>query len=476
MIHSGLLTDLYELTMIQGYFLKKCNPTVVFDMFFRTQPFASGFSVFAGLEDLLHALEKFEFEDEDIEYLRGLGYFHEEFLTYLRDFHFNGEVYSMDEGTVVFPGEPLLRIHSSLIEAQIIESLLLNILNFQSLIATKAARIYLATNGGKLLEFGLRRAQGRDGALSAARASYIGGATATSNTLAGKLYHIPVSGTMAHSWVMAYGSELESFHKFADIYPDMAILLIDTYDTLGSGIENAITVGRELKKRGKRLGVRLDSGDLGYLSTAVRKKLDDAGLEDAYITVSNDLNEEIIHQLVTDGAPIDMWGVGTQLVTGGNTAAFSGVYKLVQKENDGLMIPTLKVSNNVEKTTNPGAKQVYRFFDQQGQAMADLITLEDEEFENGRPYHFYHPMSYNAHFTISNYADARSLLHKKMENGKICVDLPELKKIRDYTLSQLASIDSTYKRILNPHIYKVSLSRALRNLKYRMIDETKRKQ
>ncbi|MDY7028283.1 MAG: nicotinate phosphoribosyltransferase, partial [Spirochaetota bacterium] len=381
--------------------------------------------------------------------------------------------FAMNEGQVIFPGEPLLRIHSHLIEAQIVESLLLNILNFQSLVATKAARIYLASKEGKVLEFGLRRAQGTDGALSAARAAFIGGAAATSNTLAGRLYDIPVSGTMAHSWVMAFTSELESFHKFAELYPDKSILLIDTYDTLGSGIDNAIKVGHILKKQGHRLGVRLDSGDLAYLSQRIRARLDDAGLEDAFITVSNDLNEEIIHQLVTDGAPIDMWGVGTHLVTGGSTAAFSGVYKLAAKEMDGRMVPTIKVSNNVEKTTNPGVKQVYRFFDQEGLAIADLITLAEENFDPGRPHALYHPISPNAHFVLEKYADAKPLLTRKMAEGKICGDLPSLRDIRDNTLRNIATIDRTYKRIINPHIYKVSLSTALKNLKYRMIDEFK---
>lgn len=473
MKHSGLLTDLYELTMIQGYFLKKRNPKVVFDMFYRTQPFSSGFSIFAGLEDLLHALEGFSFSDDDLRYLEGLGYFKSDFLAYLKDFKFSGDVFTMDEGQVIFPGEPLLRIHSHLIEAQIVESLLLNILNFQSLVATKAARIYLASREGKVLEFGLRRAQGTDGALSAARAAFIGGAAATSNTLAGRLYDIPVSGTMAHSWVMAFTSELESFHKFAELYPDKSILLIDTYDTLGSGIDNAIKVGHILKKQGHRLGVRLDSGDLAYLSQRIRARLDDAGLEDAFITVSNDLNEEIIHQLVTDGAPIDMWGVGTHLVTGGSTAAFSGVYKLAAKEINGRMIPTIKVSNNVEKTTNPGVKQVYRFFDQDGLAIADLITLAEENFDSGRSHALYHPISPNAHFVLEKYADAKPLLSSKMTEGKICGDLPSLRDIRNNTLRNIATIDRTYKRIINPHIYKVSLSTALKNLKYRMIDEFK---
>lgn len=470
---SALLTDLYELTMMQGYFLKERNPRVVFDMFFRTHPFNSGFSVFAGLEDMLKAVEEFRFTDEDIEYLESLNLFHDSFLDFLRNFSFAGDIYSMPEGSVIFPGEPLLRVHSRLIEAQLIESMLLNTLNFQSLVATKAARIYYASEAGKILEFGLRRAQGWDGALSATRAAYIGGALATSNTLGGKIYGIPVSGTMAHSWVMAFKSELESFEKFAELYPDKAILLIDTYDTLGSGIENAIKVGTELKKQGQRLGVRLDSGDLSYLSQKVRKRLDAAGLEDAYITVSNDLNEEIIHQLVTDGAPIDMWGVGTHLVTGGNTAAFSGVYKLAAKETDGLMVPTLKVSNNIEKTTNPGSKQVYRFFDNEDMALGDLITLEEENFDPTRPHTLYHPMYPNTHFTLKKYKSAKPLIEKKMAGGKICAELPKLADIRSYTLEQLRSFDPTYKRIINPHIYKISLSTALKNLKFRMIDEFK---
>lgn len=473
MKQSALLTDLYELTMMQGYFFKDRNPHVVFDMFFRNQPFHSGFSVFAGLEDMLRTLENFTFSPEDIDYLAGLNLFHDQFLEYLRNFRFSGDIYSMDEGSIIFPGEPILRVHSPLIEAQLIESMLLNTLNFQSLVATKAARIYHAAEHGKILEFGLRRAQGRDGALSATRAGYIGGCLATSNTLGGKMYNIPVSGTMAHSWVMAFRSELESFEKFAELYPDKAILLIDTYDTLGSGIENAIKVGKKLKEQGKKLGVRLDSGDLSYLSHKIRKKLDEAGLEDAYITVSNDLNEEIIHQLVTDGAPIDMWGVGTNLVTGGNTAAFTGVYKLAAKEVDGLMVPTLKVSNNNEKTTNPGAKQVYRFYDDDNSAIADLITLTEENFDHTRPHSFYHPMYPNTHFTLNRYKTAKPLLHKKMTDGRICVDSPKLADIRAYALQEMDSFDPTYKRIINPHIYKVSLSTALKNLKYRMIDEFK---
>ncbi|MFO7850404.1 MAG: nicotinate phosphoribosyltransferase [Spirochaetia bacterium] len=471
MTKSALLTDLYELTMIQGYYIKQRNPRVIFDMFFRSPPFSSGFSIFAGLQPLLESLEEFSFSEEDMEYLSSTGLFKSDFLDYLRDFSFTGDIYAMNEGTVIFPGEPLLRIHSSLIEAQLIESMLLNVINFQSLIATKAARIYLASNCGKVLEFGLRRAQGWDGALSASRAAYIGGASATSNTLAGKTYGIPVSGTMAHSWIMAFSSEYEAFESFAEIYPDKTILLIDTYDTLGSGIEHAITVGKKLKEKGKRFGVRLDSGDLSYLSQRVRERLDSAGLEDAQITVSNDLNEEIIHQLVNDNAPIDLWGVGTHLVTGGSTASFSGVYKLAAKEFDGMMLPTIKVSNNIEKTSNPGCKQVYRFFDKKGYALADLITLSEQNLNLSRPHTFYHPMHPNTYFTLYSYGDAKPLLAPKMTGGRILDSPSSLEAIRTHTLEQLDSFDRTYKRIINPHIYRVSISTALKNLKLRMIDE-----
>ncbi len=474
MKHSALLTDLYELTMTQGYYHTKQNPQVVFDMFFRNHPFGSGFSIFAGLDSFLEALVNFRFFDEDLEYLHSQGYFSEDFLDFLRDFRFTGSVYAMDEGTIIFPGEPLLRVHSNLIEAQLIESMLLNIINFQCLVATKAARIYHAAEEGKLLEFGLRRAQGWNGALSASRAAYVGGAAATSNTLAGKTYGIPVSGTMAHSWVMAFDSELESFEKFAELYPNKSIFLIDTYDTLGSGIDNAITVGKKLKEQGHSIGVRLDSGDLSYLSGKVRKRLDRAGLEDAVITASNDLTEEIVHQLVTDGAPIDMWGVGTHLVTGGNSASFSGVYKLAAKGRNGLMVPTIKVSNTIEKTTEPGIKQVYRFYDKENHAIADLVTLEEENFNPHRPHVFYHPKyPDSSHFTLSSFGSAVPLLKQRVAKGQIVSSRPPLEKIREHTISQLHTFDRSYKRIINPHLYKISLSTALKNLKLRMMDEQK---
>ncbi len=473
MKRSGLLTDLYELTMMQGYLLRKREEKVVFDMFFRKQPFNGGYSVLAGVDEILSILEEFSFSDDDIEYLKSLGKFEKEFLDYLKTFKFSGDVYSMNEGEIVFPIEPLIRIHSSIVEAQLIESILLNTINFQTLIATKAARVVHAAQGNPVLEFGLRRAQGFDGALSAARAAYIGGVAGTSNTLAGKLFNIPVSGSMAHSWVMAFDNEYQAFKAFADLYPDSAILLIDTYDTLESGIENAIKVGLELKKKGKPIMVRLDSGDLFYLSKKIRKKLDDAGLKDAKIIVSNDLNEEIIHQLVTDGAPIDIWGVGTQLVTGGNDSAFGGVYKLAAKEADGEFIPTIKVSNNAEKTTNPGIKQVYRFFDGEGIAAGDLIALDSEKMEFGRPYKFYHPVYFHEKYIIEGYCKIKPMLELKMKRGKRLFPPESLEKIKNRVQTNLKDFDDTHKRIINPHIYKVSLSEQEKKLKAELTDEFK---
>ena len=462
----ALLTDLYELTMMQGYHHYRMERRAVFDMFFRRQPFGGGFSVFAGLEDLLRTVESLRFTDDDIAYLRGLGLFGDEFLQYLGDFRFSGDIWAVPEGTLVFPGEPLIRVHATMLEAQLIESFLLNTINFQTLVATKTARIYLASHGGAIAEFGLRRAQGVDGALSASRAAFIGGATATSNTLAGKRFGIPVTGTMAHSWVMAFASELESFRRYADLYPEKATLLIDTYETLGSGIENAIIVGRELKDRGQGVGVRLDSGDIQYLSKQVRRRLDAAGLPDAKIAVSNELDEQIIHQLVAAGSPVDMWGVGTQLVTGGGDPALTGVYKLAARETeDGTFLPTMKVSDNPAKSTNPGIKQVWRFYGRDNYPLADLISLEDRPPDPTRPVRLYHPSGDYRSFTLEECSTCEPLLIKQMESGRVVAELPSLEAIRRRTLGNLASLDETYTRIINPHIYKVSVSRELRSLK-----------
>jgi nicotinate phosphoribosyltransferase len=379
-------------------------------------------------------------------------------------------------------------VHGSLIETQLVESILLNTVNFQTLIATKAARICQAAEGGTVIEFGLRRAQGVDGALSAARAAFIGGAAATSNTLAGKRYGIPVRGTMAHSWIMAFASEREAFEKYAETYPDGSILLIDTYDTLGSGIENAIVVGQRLMQAGhKGFGVRLDSGDLEYLSKKVRERLDAAGLRSARIVASNELDEHIIAQLVTSKAPIDVWGVGTNLVTGGGDPALTGVYKIAAKQaadagrsprkqagkqsaHGGRWVPAIKVSNNPDKVTNPGVKQVWRFTNGEGSPIADLVCLEDEQVASGRPYRFHHPGDYRS-FTLSEYSAIRPLLVPVMRGGAPLRDPPLLAEMQRRAREGLRTLDDTYKRLINPHVYKVSLSGRLKALKQRLIEQ-----
>ncbi len=471
---SALLTDFYELTMSQGFFTTGKNPSVVFDMFYRTQPFNGGYAIFCGLKDIIEIIASFHFSGEDIAYLRRQQLFSDDFLAFLADFSFSGDIYAMDEGSVIFPGEPLIRVHSSLIEAQLVESILLNTINFQTLIATKMSHVYHASQYGKVMEFGLRRAQGIDGAISASRAAFIGGAYATSNTLAGSRYGIPVSGTMAHSWVMAFSDELEAFRAYATIFPDNCVFLIDTYDTLNSGIGNAITVGLELQQKGKNFGVRIDSGDLSYLSRRVRDRLDAAGLSDAFIVASNDLNEDIIYQLISDGAPIDIWGVGTHLVTGGSQAAMNGVYKLCAlKEPDGTYIPTMKVSNTLTKTTDPGIKQVYRFYDEQGLALADLITLDSEAIPAGCDYRFLHPFNATDHFTLhaGDYATIRPMLSKRMSNGRLTAELPDLASLQKYVQRELMTLDKSFKRLINPHVYKVSHSQQLKQTKMKLIEQ-----
>lgn len=473
---SALITDFYELTMMQGYFLNNENPDVVFDMFYRTNPFGGGYAVFAGLGELIPQLESLNFSANDIAYLKSLNMFDERFLDYLSTYRFHGDIYAMKEGTTVFPGEPLVRVHTSLIDAQLIESLLLNTINFQTLIATKSMRVCTAAKDGVVMEFGLRRAQGVDGGLSASRAAYIGGCKLTSNTLAGKVFGIPVGGTMAHSWVMAYDNELEAFREFAKIYPNNCILLIDTYDVLGSGIENAIIVGKEQKAKGLKMGVRIDSGDLSYLAREVRQRLDDAGLTDATICVSNDLTEQIINTLVTDGVPINSWGVGTNLVTGGDQAALGGVYKLAAKQRkDGSFQPTMKISNSYAKTTNPGIKQVYRFYGNDDVAIADLITLDDENIKMGDDILFYHPFSDGDLFLLRNgkYSRIEKLLNCVMKDGKSLVEKQPLKEIQDFAKESNSQIHRSHKRYINPHIYKVSLSKKLKELKHDLMLEAK---
>ncbi|ULQ61220.1 nicotinate phosphoribosyltransferase [Brucepastera parasyntrophica] len=466
MMDSALFSDFYELTMAQGFWKQQKNSPSVFDMFFRRQPFNGGFSVFAGLEPLIDIIEQFSFSEDDLAYLDSTGMFEKGFLDYLKNFRFSGELYAMNEGTVIFPNEPLIRVHAPVIECAIIEGLVLNTVNFQSLIATKTARIWLASNKGSIMEFGLRRAQGYNGAMSASRAAFIGGVAGTSNTLAGKKYNIPVMGTMAHSWVMSFPTEEEAFDAYASMYPGKSVFLIDTYNTLESGIHAAIASGRKLAEKGYNFGIRLDSGDIQYLSTKVREKLDKAGLPDAAITVSNELTEEIIQSLIFNKAPIDSWGVGTHLVTGGSESSFTGVYKLsAHTGTDGKLAPAMKLSDNPEKTTNPGVKQVWRLFNDDGTIKADVLALDEETITAGETNRYYHPSNDYQTFSFSA-AKAEPLLSKKMSGGKRFAREQSLDEIRTALRSGLDQLDYSYKRFLNPHLYKVSLTARLRDMKF----------
>lgn len=466
MITSALFTDFYELTMAQGFWKKNKNTPSVFDMFFRRQPFNGGFAILAGTEPLLNAIAEFRFSESDIRYLQSLGIFAEDFLDFLRGFRFSGDIWTMEEGSVVFPNEPLLRIHGSVVECALLEGLVLNTINFQSLIATKTARIWLAAKKGPIMEFGLRRAQGCDGAMSATRAAYIGGAAGTSNTLAGKEFGIPVMGTIAHSWVMSFPDEETAFDAYAEIYPGNTCFLLDTYDTLESGIKAAIAAGKRLVPRGYNFSVRLDSGDIQYLSTKVREELDKAGFPEAKITVSNELTEEIIESLVNNHAPIDSWGVGTHMVTGGNESSFTGVYKLAARTGgtDGALVPAMKFSDNPEKTTNPGIKQVWRLYNADGTFKADILAEENEHIAPGEMRKYFHPANDWKSFSFSA-ARTEPLLRRKMRNGIRCEAEKTIDESRAHMEASLDRLDGSYKRILNPHIYKVSLTEQLRQEK-----------
>jgi len=481
---SALFTDFYSLTMAQGFWKNKRTECAVFEMFFRQNPFGGGYSIFAGLGTLLEKLSSFSFSDEDIAYLKTLDVFEDGFTDYLKSFSFKGALWAMDEGTVVFPHEPVIRVEGNLVECQIIEGLILNVINFQMLVATKTCRIWLASGKGNVMEFGLRRAQGPDGAMSASRAAFIGGANGTSNTLAGKIFGIPVMGTMAHSWIMSFDKEEEAFDAYAQLYPQRSIFLIDTYDTLKSGIYSAINVGKKLAAKGINFGVRLDSGDIQYLSVEVRKKLDEAGLKKAFITVSNDLDENIIETLVKEHAPVDSWGVGTRLVTGASAAAFPGVYKLasLMKNSESnppskiIHVPVMKFSDNPEKTTNPGVKQVWRIKDKNASAVADVLGIDDNSeksdvLKEGERYCFWHPAADYRNFVHTIEGSVEPLLKKRIDGGVLKEDKKTLTEIKSHAVSDLECFDSTYKRLLNPHIYKVSMTGNLRSLKLELIQK-----
>jgi len=454
--HAALYSDYYQLIMAQGYFLAgKINTNAVFDYSFRENPFGSGYVVFAGLSDVLEILETLRFEDEEIEYLRSLG-FREEFLQYLKHFRFTGTIYAMHEGEIVFPIEPIVRVEGSLIETQFIETLLLNLVNFQSLIATKASRIRYAAGNRKLIDFGLRRAQGLGG-IHASKAAIIGGVDATSNLCAAFNYSLQVSGTQEHSWIQSFGDELTAFRKFAEIYPDNCTLLVDTYNTTRSGLPNAIKVGKEMETRGQRLkAIRLDSGDLATLSKRARVSLDAAKLNYVQIIASNQLDEILIASLIQQGAPIDTFVVGTRLLTAHNCPALRGVYKQSIIGDQ----PTIKFSDNYMKTTLPGRKKVMRYLDTNGQFNSDGIMLDNEEGIEI----FYHPFYTEQTRNVGEFT-SKLLMSKVMEDGKIIGKMPTAEESARYVSNRFACLLGEYKRFENPQVYKIGISPSLMRLR-----------
>ncbi|MBF0406841.1 MAG: nicotinate phosphoribosyltransferase [Candidatus Riflebacteria bacterium] len=473
-MNLAMLTDLYQFSMLYGYHLSGTDRKMAnFDVFFRRHPFNGGFAVFAGLADLLAALQNFHFSDSDLEYIKSLGLKDAGFIEKLKNFHFSGDIFSFPEGSICFPGEPLMRFSGPLFEVQLLETLVLNIINFQTLIATKSARIFEASGKSAVVEFGLRRSHGPDGGLSASRAAYIGGCVATSNVLAGQKYGIPVKGTMAHSWIMSFPNELISFREYAKAFPDSSVFLVDTYNTLADGVPNAITVGLEMKKHGHTLkGIRLDSGDLAYLSVEARKMLDEAGLTETKILASNDLDEWIVDALRHEGAKIDIWGIGTKLVTGSPDSALGGVFKLSAIENeDGVIIPKIKVSQNEEKTTNPGLKSVYRVYDTSGMMTGDIICLADEIPTDESFKLAIHPLNEYKFFRVTPEYSIKAMMKKVFSNGVIVDGTEKLSDIRNRVLGELEKLHSSHKRLVNPHYYKVSLSQKLFRLRKSLLEK-----
>lgn len=470
-----LLTDLYELTMMQGYFNNKTNEKVVFDVFYRKNPSGSAYAICAGLDQVIDYIKNQTFEEEDIEYLRSTGFFNEPFLEYLSTFKFTGDIYAIPEGTVVFPKEPLLKVVAPIMEAQLVETAILNIINHQSLIATKASRVDYAAGGG-VMEFGLRRAQGPDAGVYGARAAVIGGCVGTSNVLAGKMFDIPVKGTHAHSWIMSFKTELEAFRNYAMAYPDNCLLLVDTYDTLKSGVPHAIQVFDEMKAKGiksKLYGIRLDSGDLAYLTKKARKMLDDAGHKDAIISASSDLDEYVIESLQRQGAKITSWGVGTNLITSADCPAFGGVYKLAAiQQEDGTFKPKIKVSENIEKVTNPGNKTVFRLYDNAtGKIKADLIALADETYSGDNDLMIFDPIAtWKRTYLEAGTYTVRELLVPVFIEGKCVYESPAVMDIRDYCAKELNTLWDESRRFVNPQEVYVDLSKPLFELKNELLD------
>ena len=472
----SLLMDFYELTMANGYFKDdKQNQIAVFDVFFRSIPDGGGYAVFAGLEQVIDYIKNLSFSESEITYLRSKKVFDEGFLTYLKNFKFTSDVYAMKEGTPIFPHEPILIVKGPIIECQIIETMILLTINHQSLIATKASRIVHAAQGRAVLEFGARRAHGYDASIYGARAAYISGAIGSSNTYVDYMYQIPAIGTMAHSYIQSYDSEYEAFRAYALTYPNNTVLLVDTYNTLKEGIPNAIKIHKEvLEPMGHRLkGIRLDSGDLTYLTKEARKMLDQNGLQDVKITVSNSLDEYLIKELIHQGAQIDAFGVGERLVTARSEAVFGGVFKLSGIEENGQITPKIKISENIQKTTTPGFKQVYRFYDELGMAEADVITLHEETIDQTKPYHLFDPNFPWKSKIIDKYT-AVPLLVPIFKKGELVYKLPKLEQIRNHAKIEHDKLWPEVLRLEHPHEYYVDLSQDLWDLKQAMIKKYKK--
>ncbi len=476
-LNLSLLTDLYELTMMQGYFKSNTNDMVVFDAYYRTNPSNGGYAVCAGLAQVIDYVKNLHFDEEDISYLRSLGIFAEDFLEYLGTFRFSGDIYAIPEGTVVFPREPLVKVIAPIMEAQLMETALLNIINHQSLIATKAARVCYAAQGDGVMEFGLRRAQGPDAGTYGARAAIIGGCIGTSNVLTGQLFDVPVKGTHAHSWIMSFPDEYTAFKTYADLYPSACILLVDTYDTIKSGIPNAIRVFTELRDAGAALsfyGIRMDSGDLAYLSKKARKMLDDAGFPDAVISASNDLDEYLIESLKLQGATITSWGVGTSLITSKDCPAFGGVYKLAAIQNEkGEFVPKIKLSENTEKVTNPGNKTVYRIYEKYtGKIKADLICLADETFNVEEDLRLFDPVeTWKKTRLPGGTYTMRELLVPVFRNGECVYTSPSVMEIREYCSREKETLWAETMRLVNPHHVYIDLSDQLFQMKTDLFNE-----
>ncbi|MCD7817795.1 MAG: nicotinate phosphoribosyltransferase [Lachnospiraceae bacterium] len=481
-LNLTLMTDLYELTMMQGYFETNSNETVIFDAFYRQNPCGNGYAIAAGLEQVIDYVKNLHFSAEDIEYLRSLGIFHEPFLAYLKDFRFEGDIYAIPEGSVVFPHEPLLKVIAPIMQAQLVETAILTILNHQSLIATKSARVVQAARGDGIMEFGLRRAQGPDAGVYGARAAMIAGCIGTSNVLAGQLFDVPVKGTHAHSWIMSFPDEYTAFKKYSELYPDACLLLVDTYDTLRSGVPNAIRVFREMREAGQDLkgyGIRLDSGDLAYMSKKARIMLDEAGFEDAVISASSDLDEYLIDSLKTQGAAITSWGVGTNMITSKDCPAFGGVYKLsaVLDETTGKFVPKIKLSENTEKITNPGNKKILRIYDKSTRKIrADLICLAEEEFDTEKDLIIFDPIETwkKTKIKAGSY-ELREMFVPVFRKGECIYTSPAVMDIRDYCAKEKNTLWPETRRLTNPHKVYVDLSDQLYAIKSELLNQMGRK-